>query len=203
MNTATHGKGKDSPGRQPILGLQMGFVELGAGKRVSIRRYQPLDDGAIVRLNEKVMNEYKTYRRMNRPERLDRDLKDIGSSYLNGRGDFLVAEYRGKIVGCASIRERQDKGKDVVEFLRLRVARHFRKKGLARKLIEMRYCLAKELGFESAYMDAYSFQRKSIRIHLKDGWVPGEILQPQWAREVGAKVLTFTKRLLENDGRPQ
>ena len=176
-------------------GKRFGKKKIRSGEAVIFRRYLPSDSGMILELNRKALDTVPGYSNIKRPPEFDKDIADIEGHYMKGRNDFIVAELGGKIVGCASMREVPDKGTNVVEFLRLRVDPVYFRNKIGEKLTSIRYELARNCGFEEAYMDVYAIQEASIKLHEMDGWKLTETREPEWAKEAGTKIFCYRKKL--------
>jgi len=109
---------------------------------MQIRLGNRQDEPAINTLVTEVMTEFSLP--------IDRDgsesdLKNIESNYFARDGVFLVAEKEGKLVGVAGARRSQE---DVLELVRIAVAKSFRGKGAARSLLSTVLSFANDLDYE-------------------------------------------------------
>ncbi len=165
------------------------------GEKLVVRRYKQTDNlQTLFDLHLKSMKSNPGY--VYWPNTgWDQDLKDIDSSYMTGRNDFVVAEINEKIVGFGALRERADLGENIVEFCKWRTDPDYFGHGVGRALLEVRYALARKHDFVTAYAETSTLQKQSMHLHEKDGWTQTRKLQPEWSKRVNAYVLCYEKEL--------
>ena len=101
---------------------------------------------------------------------LKADLKDIGETYMSSDGSHMwVAEWNGKVVGMVGLLHDESHEPGVAELYRMYVLSSYRRKGIARKLLERLLCYAREqryhkiiLNTTNAQKAAFDFYKKSV-----------------------------------------
>ncbi len=117
----------------------------------------------------------------------DDDLEDIQAVYLGNKGDFLVAETRGRIVGMGAPRRRSE---DEAEIKRMRVHPEKQRQGVGRSILEELEARANMLGYTRIILDTTVQQVAAIALYKSSGYT--EIGR---ATNHGLKCVLFEKRL--------
>jgi ribosomal protein S18 acetylase RimI-like enzyme len=127
-----------------------------------LRRYRPSDGPNVRRLHFEGLNQMG----VNRPGPWDADLDAIETEYLS-RGDFLIAEIDGQIVGMGGLRAVD---RDVGELKRLRVARDYQRRGIGEAITRALIAKAHELGFRRLILDTTRQQALAQALYEKLGF---------------------------------
>ena len=96
------------------------------------------------------------------------DLKDVEGAYMNNRGEFIVAELDGKIVGMGAIRY---KSEIIAEVKRMRVDPGQQRSGIGSRILAILEVKAKELGYKELHLDTSSQLVGAMNFYLKHGYV--------------------------------
>jgi putative acetyltransferase len=101
---------------------------------------------------------------------LNPDLNDIAASYSNGV--FLVARLDHQIVGTGAYKPVTS---GTVQFVRMSVAKTFRRMGIARSILTELIALARSAGMERVILETTVGWQDAIAFYLSCGFVPTEI----------------------------
>lgn len=118
------------------------------------------------------------------------DLRDIGGSYVEPGGAFVVAFAEGKLVGMGGLMRRSG---EEAEVRRMRVHPDFQRRGLGRRILDELEGRARELGFRAIRLDTTEEQVAARRLYEGAGY-----------RETGRRrterfaFVDFAKRLPED-----
>lgn len=169
-------------------------IPLKDGKFASIRRWKPQDSNRkIFDLHKRAMESVPNYPYCKTG--WDKDLKDIKKNYMRNRNDFLVLVIGRKIIGFAGLRERKDLGENIVETARIRIAPEYQGAGLGSRISEIRWEIAKKLGFEKAYGETSGDQKARLALFQKEGWTLLEIKPTEWMPGIIRDVHCFEKEI--------
>jgi len=94
-------------------------------------------------------------------------MRDVQAAYLDARGEFLVAEIDGAIVGMGAIRRLDD---ERAEVKRIRVDPSFRRRGIADALLRALDERARALGYRRLVLDTAADALPAQRLFEKHGF---------------------------------
>ncbi len=95
------------------------------------------------------------------------DLQNIWQTFIKRDSPFLVVEYKNKIIGTgALIKESKDTGRIV----RMSVHKDFRRKGIARSLLQKLFAIAKEKGYKKLVAATTKTWHPAIRLYESAGF---------------------------------
>lgn len=97
--------------------------------------------------------------------RLNPDLEDIQSSYA--QGIFLVAEYRGEIVGTGGL---LPGGDDRAQIVRVYVAEHCRRMGLGSLIVHTLCEKAQSMGYKRVVLETTESWKEVISFYEANGF---------------------------------
>jgi ribosomal protein S18 acetylase RimI-like enzyme len=149
-----------------------------------LRSFQPGDAEAVWRLHDAALDDAGVHGGRGPWED---DLRDIGATYVDSGGDFLVGLAEGEVVGMGGL-HRRSAGE--CEIRRMRVHPDFQRQGLGRLILEALEERARELGFQTVRLDTTEDQTAAQRLYETSGY-----------REVGRRhterfvFIDFAKRL--------
>ncbi len=121
----------------------------------------------------------------------ENDLRDIGATYLDPGGEFLVALAEGRLAGMAGLLRHSH---EEAEIKRMRVHPGFQRQGLGRLILHELEGRARALGFRLLRLDTTDEQIAARQLYESAGY--REIGQRQAGRFV---LIDFAKRLPEPD----
>lgn len=127
-----------------------------------LRRYRASDGPTVRRLHFEGLNRMG----VNRPGSWDADLDEIEAEYLS-RGDFLIAEAEGEVVGMGGLRAVDA---DVGELKRLRIAEEHQRRGFGEAITRALIARARELGFRRLVLDTTTRQAPAQALYEKLGF---------------------------------
>jgi ribosomal protein S18 acetylase RimI-like enzyme len=98
---------------------------------------------------------------------LDKDLHAIQDTYINNRGEFLVVECDGCIIGMGAL-----KHVDSVtgEIKRMRVDKECQKKGIGQRLLDRLTETAKKLKYRYLVLDTTVQQEPAQKLYKRNGF---------------------------------
>lgn len=111
------------------------------------------------------------------------------------KGDFLVAEVDGNIVGFGGFVERPEIGSSVCEIVRLRVDPDYQKMGIGQKLVNEAEKRAISMGFTRSYITTTNYNKAVLELMKKNGYVITKE-QPIPESNFGTELIVYT---LEKD----
>jgi ribosomal protein S18 acetylase RimI-like enzyme len=114
-------------------------------------------------------------------------LKKIESAFLNNRGEFVVAEYEGKIVAMGALRHTSD---DRAEITRMRVQPHFQGRGFGSEVLRYLEGRAVCLGYTVLHLDTAVEQQRAQSFYLQNGYQRIGV-----GTKAGFDVVCFEKKL--------
>ena len=98
-----------------------------------------------------------------------RELDELPEPYAAPGGRLVLAREGGELAGCAAVRAH---GPDIAELRRLWVRRPFRKRGLARDLMEAQIAWARDAGYAMARMEVLSVMPQAEALFRSMGFAP-------------------------------
>jgi GNAT superfamily N-acetyltransferase len=131
-----------------------------------VRRYEPHDCDDVWRLHREGVDQTRTA-----PTEVagyEDDLRDIEASYLGEGSNFWVAELPdGELIGITAIERKDAK---TGRLRRMRVTRSWRKRGVARDLLETAVSFCREQGYTRVVLDSTSQQTDAHRLYERYGF---------------------------------
>lgn len=103
----------------------------------------------------------------------EKELGDLGAVYGEaGGGALFIAEENGELAGCVALK---DIGDGRCEMKRLYVREKFRGRTLGRQLADVIVARAKEMGYQSMFLDTHrEAQARAIAMYKRMGFVECE-----------------------------
>lgn len=99
------------------------------------------------------------------------DLENIEKSYMSSDGSHMwVAEWNGKVVGMVGLLHKESHKPGVVELNRMHVLSSYRRKGIARKLLERVVSYAREQRYDKILLHTTSAQKAAFGFYKKCGF---------------------------------
>ncbi len=95
------------------------------------------------------------------------DLNKIKSAFLNNHGEFVVAEYGGKIVAMGALKYTSE---DRAEITRMRVHPDFQGRGFGTEVLRYLEDRAVSLGYSVLHLDTAVEQHKAQSFYLQNGY---------------------------------
>jgi ribosomal protein S18 acetylase RimI-like enzyme len=133
---------------------------------VNIRRYAPGDNARIWELHwEGVLGTTRDYPRVD--PKYDADLTNLEHEYLTPGSNFWVAEAPEGLVGMAAIRRVDDK---TGRLRRMRVTESWRRRGLARSLLETAIVFCQQASYSRLILDTTEHQTAAQRLYESAGF---------------------------------
>jgi putative acetyltransferase len=137
------------------------MAEANTDSQLVIRTYEPRDYGAVWSLHrEGVMATTPEY--LDVYAKYEDDLRDIENEYLGAGSNFWVAEAVGRLVGMAAI-QRIDA--ETGRLRRMRVTVAWRRRGVARLLLETAERMCREQGYRRIVLDTTEQQTAAHRLY--------------------------------------
>ena len=141
---------------------------------MNIRKAKPDDVKLLQNLNDELFADNSKY---DKDLKLDWAQSEVGKKYFaelvnNKDAICLIAEDNEKPVGylAAEPKEFSYRNSKYIEIDNMSVSPKFRSKGVGTKLIEECFRIARERGFERAYVNAYFQNLKAIEFYEKNGF---------------------------------
>lgn len=131
---------------------------------LTIRRYEEADYDEVWALHNLALHSVGAHAG-NGP--WDDDLHDVGSVYLDNRGEFTVGVVDGQIVAMGGLKRRTDY---CAEIVRMRVHPDFQRRGFGHALLGVLETRARELGYRSLRLDTTVQQVAAQRLYQKHGF---------------------------------
>jgi ribosomal protein S18 acetylase RimI-like enzyme len=97
---------------------------------------------------------------------LEQDLAKL-HQFSPPKGRLLLGEWEGKIVGCACLRKT---GEDVAEIKRMYVRPEYRRRGVARSLLEAIINEARQSSYSKIRLDSAPFAREAQALYRELGF---------------------------------
>ena len=121
------------------------------------------DDPRLQVLIAEVQAEYVA--RYGGPDRTPID----GEAFVPPSGIFLLGLLDGETVACGAYRRHED---DVAEIKRMYVRAGWRRRGIARELLEQLEARAADAGYRRAVLETGSAQPEALALYPSAGWEP-------------------------------
>ena len=131
-------------------------------KALQVRRYKPTDRKQVYLVHKIALSQAGTYIK----GKWDDDFKSVEETYLKD-GEFLVGEYKGKIVAMGGLRRKDN---DVGEIKRMRVLPKYQGRGFGQKILTLLENRARELGYKKLILDTTVKQPVAQNLYLKNGY---------------------------------
>jgi GNAT superfamily N-acetyltransferase len=133
---------------------------------VEIRRYEPRDNQRVWELHwEGVLGTTRDYPKVD--PKYDADLSNLEDEYLTPGSNFWVAEAAEGLVGMAAIRRIDD---ETGRLRRMRVTETWRRRGVARALLERAIAFCGECGYKRLILDTTEHQTAAQRLYESAGF---------------------------------
>lgn len=97
----------------------------------------------------------------------DKDFLNLREHYLGNKGEFLVVETNGKIIGMGAL---QKVDETTGEIKRMRIEKEYQGKGLGKTMLEKLIQRAKELGYKRLTLDTSTNQIPAQRLYESFGF---------------------------------
>ncbi len=116
-----------------------------------LRRYKPIDDNKISALYKNAMGSVGSYiDKLEVTEELDQDLNDIQNTYIENKGEFIVAEEQNKIIGMGALKRIDD---TTAEIKRMCIEPLMQNQGIGGKILDKLIAQAKEYEYSRIILD--------------------------------------------------
>ncbi len=135
------------------------------GNTLLVRRYRDDDHDAVWALHNLALDSVGAHG-ANGP--WDDDLHSIPSVYIDARGEFLVGRVDGDIVAIGALRQ---SGPGQGEIKRMRVHPRFQRWGFGREILFRLENRARELGYETLYLDTTVGQTAAQALYRCHGYM--------------------------------
>lgn len=129
-----------------------------------LRAYRPGDEAAVFELVRTVLGEYGL---ATNPEATDRDLQDIGRSYVASGGAFKVLEEAGRIVGSYGLFRLSA---TTCELRKMYLSRDRRGLGLGRRMMDDALAEARARGFFEMVLETNRRLTEAIALYRAYGF---------------------------------
>lgn len=129
-----------------------------------LRSFQPGDAEAVWKLHDAALEDAGVHGGRGPWED---DLRDIGATYIDAGGDFLVCLADGELVGMGGLLHRSP---EECEIKRMRVHPGFQHRGLGRRILQGLEERARELGFSEVRLDTTEEQIAARRLYESAGY---------------------------------
>lgn len=154
---------------------------------LDIRRYEPADHPAVVRLITDVLAEFGFPLSMGG---LEQDLRELDDRYRSGRAGFWVATRDAAIVGCVAVRPKAGADAATCELKRLYLRPDCRGSGLGQALYEHAEAFARAAGYQRIWLDSSRRFGRAHRLYERNGYTLLERLDNDWEDNVYEKRLS-------------
>lgn len=138
-------------------------------EEIIIRPIQPNDNPAIAHIIRSVLEEFGA----NKPGTVyfDAETDHLFELFSQTSGSFYqVATQHGQLLGGAGIFPTPNLPAGTCELVKMYLVAHARGKGVGRNLIEQAFALAREMGYQSIYLETMPELKKAIYIYEKMGF---------------------------------
>lgn len=153
-------------------------------EELTVRRYRSADHDEVWQLHNLALRQVEAHAG-NGP--WDEDLHKIEEVYLENKGEFLVAELDGEIVGMGALLR---KDRSTAEVRRMRVAPECQGEGVGKLVLDKLQEKAREYGYRKLVLDTTTKQVAAQRLYLKNGFKEVERTQAG-----GFKCIHYEKEL--------
>jgi len=131
---------------------------------LSIREYTREDSATVLELHKRGLEETESY--VN-DKRLDADLHDVEGTYLNDKGEFLIATIDNEIVGMGALRRVNE---ETAEVKRMRVSTKYQGKGIGSLILDRLIEKARQYGYRKLVLDTTAKQIAAQKLYQKRGF---------------------------------
>lgn len=100
-------------------------------------------------------------------KQLDTDLKNIRSTYLDNRGEFLLARHNNTIIGMGGLR---NVDQTTAEIKRMRVKPQYQGQGIGKLILDALIKKAKALGYHKIILDTAVKQTAAQHLYQSRGF---------------------------------
>ncbi len=132
-----------------------------------IRRYESADRDAVLTLNDTALKAVGARAKDPAANRLDSDLDDIDSVYLNRKGEFLVGLVGDRIVAMGGLKRLSI---NVAEITRMRVHPRYWHRGYGEAILRRLDTAASNLGCTELWLDTLPIQIAAQNLYRKSGF---------------------------------
>jgi GNAT superfamily N-acetyltransferase len=133
---------------------------------LAIRRYEPRDNERVWELHwEGVLNTTRDYPKVD--PKYDADLSALEDEYLGDGSNFWVVDGPEGLVGMAAIRRIDEK---TGRLRRMRVTESWRRKGIARALLDEAIAFCRSCGYQRLILDTTEHQTAAQRMYEGAGF---------------------------------
>jgi putative acetyltransferase len=101
----------------------------------------------------------------------DKATDQMFETYQKEKATYFVVEYQHKIVGGAGIAQLDNFEGNICELQKMYFLPIARGKGLGSRLISVCLDKAKELGFESCYLETLPYMKDAVKLYKKYGFL--------------------------------
>jgi putative acetyltransferase len=107
----------------------------------------------------------------------DKEVDDIFKSYTHAKAAYFVCEINGKIVGGGGVAPLEGGDGTICELKKMYFLPEARGKGLGQKILSACLKAAKEIGFESCYLETFNTMKDAMKLYEKNGFskIPGPL----------------------------
>jgi ribosomal protein S18 acetylase RimI-like enzyme len=134
---------------------------------LAFRRYEPDDHDRVVELHRLGLQQTGTDLGAGPWDDDMRSPETIRSTYLDGRGDFLIGVSSGTTVVIGGLREH---GPQQAEIKRMRVEPSFQRRGFGQAMLDRLEARASELGYTGIYLDTTTLQVAALALYRGAGY---------------------------------
>lgn len=107
----------------------------------------------------------------------DSEVDDIFKAYTRARTAFFVCEHNGKIVGGGGVAPLEGGEASICELKKMYFLSEGRGKGLGQKVLSSCIEAAREIGFETCYLETFNTMNTAMKLYEKNGFkkIPGQL----------------------------
>jgi putative acetyltransferase len=107
----------------------------------------------------------------------DQEVDDIHKAYTHPKAAYFVCEENGKIVGGGGVAPLQGSDGTICELKKMYFLPEGRGKGRGQKVLSTCLKAAKEIGFESCYLETFNTMKDAMKLYEKNGFskIPGPL----------------------------
>jgi putative acetyltransferase len=107
----------------------------------------------------------------------DKEVDDIFKAYAPAKAAYFVCEVDGRIVGGGGVAPLQGSDGTICELKKMYFLPEGRGKGLGQEVLSTCLKAAKEIGFESCYLETFNTMKDAMKLYEKNGFlkIPGPL----------------------------
>ena len=107
----------------------------------------------------------------------DSEVDNVFAAYNSGRAAYVVCEVDGSVVGGGGIAPLEGGDPRICELKKMYFLREARGKGQGRALLEKCLQAAKEIGYDSCYLETFNTMGEAMKLYEKLGFekIPGPL----------------------------